>query len=84
MNGGYKIINLHNTNFSIGEAQTIKGLYESIENSYNKVLMLAGINIAGVEYNNTFVNFTHENNEYKANVYANTITITQEDTITIS
>lgn len=48
--GGYKIIDLKDTPLIVdGDAMMIEGIYDSIEASYRKPIMLAGLNINGSE-----------------------------------
>ena len=54
--GGYKIIDLKNTNLTLSGAN-IKGLYEEIESNYRKPILLSGIIINGYEYADQMVNF---------------------------
>ena len=84
--GGYKLIDLKDSKFTVGGAGiTIKGIYNSIENSYNKPLILTGINIGGVEKNDVFVDFNDDSGSYVANISATEkITITNADLVTIT
>lgn len=84
--GGYKLIDLKDSKFTVGgDGITVKGIYNSIENSYNKPLILTGINIGGVEKNDVFVDFADESGSYVANISATEkITITNADLATIT
>lgn len=84
--GGYKLIDLKDSKFTVGgDGITIKGIYNSIENSYNKPLILTGINIGGVEKNDVFVDFADDSGNYVANISATEkITITNADLVTIT
>lgn len=84
--GGYKLIDLKDSKFTVGgDGITIKGIYNSIENSYNKPLILTGINIGGVEKNDVFVDFADDSGSYTANISATEkITITNADLVTIA
>lgn len=84
--GGYKLIDLKDSKFTVGgDGITIKGIYNSIENSYNKPLILTGINIGGVEKNDVFVYFSDDSGNYVANISATEkITITNADLVTIT
>ena len=84
--GGYKLIDLKDSKFTVGgDGITIKGVYNSIENSYNKPLILTGINIGGVEKNDVFVDFNDDSGSYVANISATEkITITNADLVTIT
>ena len=84
--GGYKLINLKDSKLTIGgDGVTVKGVYNSIENSYNKPLILTGINIGGSERNDVFINFSYNSGSYVANISATEkITITSADLVTIT
>jgi len=84
--GGYKLIDLKDSKFTVGgDGITIKGIYNSIENSYNKPLILTGINIGGVEKNDVFVYFSDDSGNYVANISATEkITITNADLVIIT
>lgn len=82
--GGYKLIDLKDNKFTVGGGITVKGIYNSIENSYNKPLILTGINIGGVEKNDVFVDFADDSGSYVANISATEkIIITNADLVTI-
>lgn len=84
--GGYKLIDLKDSKLTVGgEGVTVKGIYNSIENSYNKPLILTGINIDGVEKNDVFINFANNSGSYVANISATEkITITNADLVTFA
>lgn len=84
--GGYKLIDLKDNKFTVGGSGiTVKGIYNSIENSYNKPLILTGINIGGVEKNDVFVDFSDDSGSYVANISSTEkITITNADLVTIT
>ena len=84
--GGYKLIDLKDSKFTVGgDGITIKGIYNSIENSYNKPLILTGINIGGVEKNDVFIDFSDDSGSYVANISATEkITITNADLVKIT
>ena len=84
--GGYKLIDLKDSKFTVdGDGITVKGVYNSIENSYNKSLILTGINIGGVERNDVHINFKVDSGNYIANISTTEkITITNADLVKIS
>lgn len=84
--GGYKLIDLKDSKFTVGgNGIIIKGIYNSIKNSYNKPLILTGINIGGVERNDVFVDFADDSGSYVANIsVTEKITITNADLVTIA
>ena len=84
--GGYKLIDLKDNKLTVGgNGVTVKGIYNSIENSYNKPLILTGINIGGVKRNDIFIDFAFNSGNYVANIsVTEKITITNADLVTIS
>lgn len=84
--GGYKLIDLKDNKLTVGgDGVTVKGIYNSIENSYNKPLILTGINIGGVERNDVFIVFSYNSGSYVANIsVTEKITITNADLVTIT
>lgn len=84
--GGYKLIDLKDSKFTVdGDGITIKGIYNSIENSYNKPLILTGINIGGIEKNDVFVDFAVNSGSYVASISdTEKITITNANLVTIT
>ena len=84
--GGYKLIDLKDSKLTVGgNGVTVKGIYNSIENSYNKPLILTSINIGGVERNDIFIDFSVNSGNYVANISATEkITITNADLVTVA
>ena len=84
--GGYKLIDLKESKLIVGgNGVTVKGIYNSIENSYNKPLILTGINIGGIERNDIFIDFAVNSGNYIANISATEkITITNADLVTVA
>lgn len=84
--GGYKLIDLKDSKLTVGgDGVTVKGVYNSIKNSYNKPLILTGINIGGVERNDIFIDFAFNSGNYVANISpTEKITITNADLVTIA
>lgn len=81
-NGGYKIIDLRDNNLT-AVGTTIKGVYEAIEHSYRKPLLLSGIVIDGVEKNDAFVVAEAGVGSYVIKYGEKAITITSEDDVTV-
>ena len=84
--GGYKLIDLKGNKLTVGgSGVTVKGIYNSIENSYNKPLILTGINIGGIDRNDIFINFSDDSGSYVGNISATEkITVTNVDLVTIA
>lgn len=86
MVGGYKLIDFKSTNLVTG-AETppvISGIYNDIENNYRKAIMLTGLVIDGVEKNNTYAECIQAENACTFTVYSKTITVTNEDKVTVA
>lgn len=83
MKGGYHMINLYDAALS-DVAITIKGIYNSIESSYRKPLLLTGLVIDGVEKPDAYVTVTVADGSFTISVYGKTITITSADAVTIA
>lgn len=82
--GGYHIIDLKDTVLTKGTPATVTGIYESIEGSYRKALLLSGLNVGGIEYPDAFVVAPILNGTtYTITVYGLTISITDADTVTV-
>lgn len=83
--GGYKIINLKKTPFVAGgAAMMIDGIYDAIEASYEKPLMLAGLNVGGVEYGAAYVVPTVAESAYTFTVHGYTITVQDTDAVSVA
>ena len=84
--GGYKLIDLKDSKLTVGgNGVTVKGIYNSIENSKNKPLILTGINIGGLERNDIFIDFAVNSGNYVANISpAEKITITNADLVKVT
>ena len=68
MKGGYKIIDLKNTNFTLSTGMTIEGVHEKVENNYYKALLVENFQIGGVEQVAQFVTFTTSGSDLVGNL----------------
>lgn len=85
MKGGYKIIDFKDAPLKTGgEAITIGGIYDTVEASYRKPLLLSGLNIDGVEYNDVYAAPTISGSNYVFTAYGKTITITNADAVSVT
>lgn len=82
--GGYQIIDLHDTNFTAGEAQTVADIYDKIEGSYRKPLLLSGLTVEDVEYPDTYVEVTVNESAYEITAYGKQIKIDSTDEVTVT
>lgn len=80
--GGYQIIDLGNKNLTLGVGMVYKGIYDLIEGT-RKPVYLSGLQIGGVEYHDTYVNLTVSGSTYTGTVYGKTITIDDNDVVTV-
>lgn len=82
--GGYKIIDFKDTPLTTGGgATTIAGIYDSIEGSYRKPLLLSGLTIDSTEHNDVYATATVSGSNFVFTVYGKTITITDADAVTV-
>ena len=81
--GGYKIIDLKDVNLvTDGGGVKIEDIYNAIEESYRKPLLLSGIVIDGVEKNDRYVAFQHSDSEYHVLIDGKMLRIANGDTVT--
>lgn len=83
LKGGYQIIDLADKEHTLSVGVEHEGIYEKIEGT-RKAILLSGINIGGTEYHDTFVELTVSDSNYTGTVYGKTITISDEDVVTIT
>lgn len=83
--GGYKLIDLKETDFTAGTAAAVEGVYDAVENNYGKPTIVCGLVIGGVEKSDAYVNFAVSGTSYVGQLYADTtITIASDDKVTIT
>ena len=80
MKGGYHIINFGKNELT-DENVKIDGLHESIEGSYDKVIIASGIVINDTEYRDVIVYPVIDSDDYVITVEGYTITITDDDAV---
>ena len=81
--GGYQIIDLKNTTLKVDTGTKIDGVYNKIK-STRKAILISGLNVGGTEYHDTFVELTVSGTNFTGTIYGKTITISDEDLVTIS
>ena len=85
LKGGYKIIDFKGTPLETGGAtMMIEGIHDSIESNYRKPLLLSGLNIDGVEKNDTYASVEVVGGNYQFNVYGKLITVQDTDAVTLT
>lgn len=82
--GGYKIIDFNEAPLKTsGGTIMIEGIHNTVEASYRKPLLLSGLNIDGVEYNDVYVDPSISGSNYVFTAYGKTITITDADAVSV-
>ena len=82
--GGYQIIDVSGLAFTSGTKVTKEGVYDLLEGT-DKVVLLHGLVLAGVKYRDAWLNdLKKSGTNYTGTVYGNTITIANDDGITIT
>lgn len=81
--GGYTIINLKDTDFTLDTAVTVRGIYERVEGSYRKPILISGLTIGGVEQADVYAQVTVDGTSIVLTTPVHTITVTDEDVITV-
>lgn len=82
--GGYHVIDFGDVNITTDGGATIAGIYESIEGSYRKAILVSGVTIDGVEQRDTFVNPVSADNNFSFLAYGKTFTIANDEKVTIA
>lgn len=83
LKGGYQIADFKDINIT-SDGAVIVGIYESIEASNRKALLASGITIDGVAYRDTWIDPTHADNNYSITIAGHTVTINNDDTVTVA
>lgn len=82
--GGYKIIDFKDTPFETGgSTMTIDGIYDTVEASYRKPLLLSGLNIDSIERNDVYATPINLGNDYVFTAYGKRIKITHTDIVSV-
>lgn len=89
LKGGYHILDLHSTPFTTANSTNINipGIYESIEGSYGKPILLSGYMFDAVEYGDIYVmpQLGSDNSYTITGIYNNKkIIIYQNDNVTVA
>lgn len=82
--GGYHITDFKDVNITSAEGATIVGIYDDIESSHRKAILISGITIDGVEYRDCFVDCTSTDNSFTFSAHGKTFTVSNSDTVTIA
>lgn len=84
MRGGYHIVDFKDANITTADGATIVGIYEEIEGSYRKAILVSGVTLDGVEQRDTWVDPVAGENNYTFTAYGKTFTVTNEEKVTIA
>lgn len=82
MNGGYKVVDFKDVNITTADGATVVGVYEEIEGSHRKAILVSGVTLDGVEQRDTFVDPVVNSGSYTFTAYGKTFTITHDDKVT--
>lgn len=83
MKGGYQVVDFGDVNIT-ADGATITGIYESIESTYRKALLVEGVTLEGVEKRACFVECEAGEGNFTFSAYGKTFTITNDDKITVA
>lgn len=83
MKGGYQSVDFKDVNIT-ADGAVVTGIYESIEGSYRKALLVEGVTIDGVEKRSCFVDCEAGEGNFSFTAYGKTFTITPDDKISIA
>lgn len=81
--GGYQIVDLGGESFTLGESRMVDGAYDKIKGT-RKPIYVSGIVIAGVEYHDTYVDFTANQTNFEGTIYGKKIVVRNNDAVVIS
>lgn len=84
LKGGYKIIDFQDVNITTENGATVVGIYEEIEKSHRKAILISGVTIDGVEKPDCFIDCEVQDGNYVFSAYGKTFTITEENNVTIA
>lgn len=83
--GGYQIIDLKNINIVTDDKDEviIPGVFEAIAGNNGKPTLLSGISVDGDALTDRFVEFTLSSGDYVTLINGSTLTITDDDEVTL-
>lgn len=80
MNGGYKVVDFKDIDIT-ADGDVVAGVYEEIEGSHRKAILVSGVTLDGVEQRDTFVDPVVNSGDYTFTAYGKTFTITKDDKV---
>ena len=81
--GGYQIVDLGGKSFTLGQSRNVRGAYDKIKGT-RKPIYVSGIVIAGIEYHDTYVDFTVNQTNFEGTIYGKKIVVQNNDAVIIS
>lgn len=83
-NGGYVIIDFKDINITSETGVTVVGIFNDIESSGRKAILVSGVTLDGVEQRDVFVEPIVNSGNYTFTAYGHTFTVTHDDGVTIA
>lgn len=84
MTGGYQTVSFGDVNITSDGGATVVGIYEAIEGTYRKAIMVGDVTIDGVAKRSCFVECEAGENSFTFSAYGKTFTVTHDDKVTIA
>lgn len=81
--GGYQIIDMKGVD-AVTNPQTVAGIYAAIEGNYNKPVILTGIVVNAVEYDDAAVQFRVVGQTFVCSAYGYSFTVNAQDKIQVA
>lgn len=83
MKGGYQVIDFEDVDIT-ADGATIAGIYEGIESTYRKALLVEGVTLDGVEKRACFVDCEAGEGSFTFSAYGKTFTVSNDDKVTVA
>lgn len=83
-NGGYVIIDFKDINITAEAGITVVGIFNDLEASGRKAILVSGVTLDGVEQRDVFVDPVVNSGNYTFSAYGKTFTVTSADGVTIA
>lgn len=82
LKGGYQILDLQNKNLTSGNGIIYEGAYDKLKGN-RKPILVSGLKFGGIEYRDTFVEFSLNAASYQGTIYGKTITVETNDKVSV-
>lgn len=83
-NGGYVIIDFKDINITAEAGITVVGIFNDLETSGRKAVLVSGVTLDGVEQRDVFVDPIVNAGNYTFTAYGKTFTVTSDNNVTIA